>query len=195
MKQELETGSYLTIMQSRKKSLSHDFDLDDVKITDRCSQWSRLFLEAWPSIRAHIYILDIYKAFDLSEALLKHSFAFVSHFIAECSSILTETSPKVFQSVTTKFLYFLLLYFTHFMTSCRCVSNIVGSMVQVSSNLAWVTKIFSPILWKFQSHSVGIQEIVSHLWMVFIAYFAFFKILKKIGVKENWCLIRSSLKG
>ena len=42
----------------------------DVKIIDRCSQWSkRLFLEAWHSIREpyaideHIYSPDIYKAF------------------------------------------------------------------------------------------------------------------------------------
>ena len=48
---------------------SHEFDLDDVKIIDRCSQWSkRLFLQAWHSIREpnaineHIYIPDIYKA-------------------------------------------------------------------------------------------------------------------------------------
>ena len=48
---------------------SHEFDLDDVKIIDRCSQWSkRLFLEAWHSIREpnaiieHKYIPDIYKA-------------------------------------------------------------------------------------------------------------------------------------
>ena len=47
---------------------NHDFDLDDVKIIDRCSQWSkRLFLEAWHSIHElndineHIYISDIYK--------------------------------------------------------------------------------------------------------------------------------------
>ena len=47
----------------------HDFDLDDVKIIDHCSQWSkRLFLEAWHSIREtntineHIYIPEIYKA-------------------------------------------------------------------------------------------------------------------------------------
>ena len=48
---------------------NHNFDLDDVKSIDRCSQWSkRLFLEAWHSIRDpnaindHIYIPDIYKA-------------------------------------------------------------------------------------------------------------------------------------
>ena len=48
---------------------SHECDLDDVKIIDRCSQWSkRLFLAAWHSIREpnaineHIYIPDIYKA-------------------------------------------------------------------------------------------------------------------------------------
>ena len=48
---------------------NHDFDLDDVKINDRCSQWSkRLFLKAWHLIREpnttneHIYIPDIYKA-------------------------------------------------------------------------------------------------------------------------------------
>ena len=47
---------------------NHDFDLEDVKIIDRCSQWSkRLFLEAWHSIHElndineHIYISDIYK--------------------------------------------------------------------------------------------------------------------------------------
>ena len=35
-----------------KKTHNHVFDLDDVKIIDRCSQWSkRLFLEAWDSIR------------------------------------------------------------------------------------------------------------------------------------------------
>ena len=45
---------------------SRKFDLDDVKIIDHCSQWSkRLFLEAWHSIREpysineHIYIPDI----------------------------------------------------------------------------------------------------------------------------------------
>lgn len=48
------------------------------------------------SIREHIYILDIYKALDVSAALLTHSFAFVSNFIGEGSSILTETSTKVF---------------------------------------------------------------------------------------------------
>ena len=48
---------------------NHDFDLDDVKFIDRCSQWGkRLFLEAWHSIREphsineHVYIPDIYKA-------------------------------------------------------------------------------------------------------------------------------------
>ena len=48
---------------------NHDFDLDDVKVIDRCSQWGkRLFLEAWYSIREpnsineHVYIPDIYKA-------------------------------------------------------------------------------------------------------------------------------------
>ena len=48
---------------------NHDFDLDDVKIIDRCFQGSkRLFLEAWHSIgesnaiNEHIYIPDIYKA-------------------------------------------------------------------------------------------------------------------------------------
>ena len=49
--------------------------------------------KAWHSIRhpnainEHIYIPDIYKALaipsDVSKALFKHSFAFVSHFISE----------------------------------------------------------------------------------------------------------------
>ena len=44
-----------------------DFDFDNIKVMDRCSQWSkRLFLEAWHSIREpnaineHVYIPDIY---------------------------------------------------------------------------------------------------------------------------------------
>ena len=48
---------------------NHDFELDNVKIIDRCSQWSkRLFLEVWNSIceanaiNEHIYIPHIYKA-------------------------------------------------------------------------------------------------------------------------------------
>ena len=48
---------------------NHEFDLDDVKIIDRYSQWSKwLFLETWHSIpepnaiNKHIYIPDIYKA-------------------------------------------------------------------------------------------------------------------------------------
>ena len=73
------------------------------------SQWSkRLFLEAWHSIREpnaineHIYIPDIYKALGNPKwrfcGSFKHSFAFVSDFIAEEGySILTETSShKVF---------------------------------------------------------------------------------------------------
>ena len=46
---------------------NHEFDLVDMKIVDRCSQWSRrLFLEAWHSIHEsnsineHVYIPDIY---------------------------------------------------------------------------------------------------------------------------------------
>lgn len=83
-----------------------DFDLDDVKIIDRCSQWSkRLFLEAWHSIREtnsineHIYIPDIYKALgNIKWRSFGSFFAFASHFIAEEGySILTETSlHKVF---------------------------------------------------------------------------------------------------
>ena len=85
------------------KKHNHEFDLDNVKIIDCCSQWSkRLFLEAWHSIREpnaineHIYIPDIYKALGNPKwrfcGSFKHSFAFVSHFIAEEGySILTET--------------------------------------------------------------------------------------------------------
>ena len=47
---------------------SHEFDLHDVNIIDRCSQWSKiLFTLAW----------------HFPASLLKHSFTFVSHFIAE----------------------------------------------------------------------------------------------------------------
>ena len=49
-----------------KAQNSHEFDFNDVKIIDCCSQWSyRLFLEAWHStsepnsINDHIHIPDI----------------------------------------------------------------------------------------------------------------------------------------
>ena len=61
-------GNSLLVVQHCIKH-NHDFDLDNVRIIDRCSQWSRrLFLEAWDSIREpnavneHICISDIYKA-------------------------------------------------------------------------------------------------------------------------------------
>ena len=64
-----------------------------VKIIDRCSQWAkRLVLEAWHSIREPNAILMttfIFLRFtrplaipsDVSAALLRHSFEFVSHFM------------------------------------------------------------------------------------------------------------------
>ena len=63
------TGDRNSLLVQHCKKHNHEFDLDNVKIIDRCSQWSkRLFLEAWHSIREpnaineHIYIPDIYKA-------------------------------------------------------------------------------------------------------------------------------------
>ena len=71
---------------------NHDFDLDDVKIIDRCSQWSkRLFLEAWHSIREPNSIMNTFTFLtftrplvipsNVSAAFLKRSFTFVSHFM------------------------------------------------------------------------------------------------------------------
>ena len=78
-----------------------------------------LFLEAWHSIREpnaineHIYIPDIYKALGNPKwrfcGSFKHSFAFVSHFIAEEGySILTETfsHKKFFSQWQQKKIYF-----------------------------------------------------------------------------------------
>ena len=68
-KRAIFTGDRNSLLTQHCVKNNHDFDLDDVKIIDRCSQWSkRLFLEAWHSIRErnaineHIYIPDIYKA-------------------------------------------------------------------------------------------------------------------------------------
>ena len=68
-KRAIFTGDRNSLLTQHCIKNNHNFDLDDVKIIDRCSQWSkRLFLEAWHSIRdpnainEHIYIPDIYKA-------------------------------------------------------------------------------------------------------------------------------------
>ena len=68
-KRAIFTGDINSLLAQHFIKHNHDFDLDDVKIIDRCSQWSkRLFLEAWHSIREpkaineHIYIPDISKA-------------------------------------------------------------------------------------------------------------------------------------
>ena len=68
-KKAIFTGERNSLLTRHCIQINHQFDLDDVKIIDCCSQWSkRLFLEAWHSIRApnsineHIYIPDFYKA-------------------------------------------------------------------------------------------------------------------------------------
>ena len=68
-KRAIFTGDRNSLLTQHCIKNNHNFDLDDVKIIDRCSQWSkRLFLEACHSIRdpnainEHIYIPDIYKA-------------------------------------------------------------------------------------------------------------------------------------
>ena len=121
-KRVIFTGDRNSLLTQHCIKNNHNFHLDDVKIIDRCSQWSKgLFLEVWHSIRdpnainEHIYIPDIYKALaipsDVSKALFKHSFAFVSHFIAEeGSSVLTETfSQESFLLSYNKNFYLLLL--------------------------------------------------------------------------------------
>ena len=67
----------------------------------------------WHSIRdpnavnEHIYIPDIYKALANPRWRFKHSFAFVSHFIAEeGSSVLTET---FFSQWQPKFLFLIII--------------------------------------------------------------------------------------
>ena len=68
-KRAIFTGDRSSLLVQHCKKHNHEFDLDNVKIIDRCSQWSkRLFLEAWHPVREpnatneHIYIPDIYKA-------------------------------------------------------------------------------------------------------------------------------------
>ena len=61
-KRAIFTGDRNSLLTQHCIKHNHNFDLDDVKIIDRCSQWSkRLFLEAWHSIR-DLYIPNIYKA-------------------------------------------------------------------------------------------------------------------------------------
>lgn len=68
-KRAIFTGDKNSLLTNHWIKNNHEFDLDDVKIIDRCFQRSkRSFLEAWQSIREsntineHIYIPDIYKA-------------------------------------------------------------------------------------------------------------------------------------
>ena len=109
-KRAIFTGDRNSLLAQHCIKHNHDFDLDDVKIIDRCSQWSkRLFLEVWHSIREpnaineHIYIPDIYKALGNPKWRFCDSFKALicirSHFIAEEGySILTETSTSKFFS-------------------------------------------------------------------------------------------------
>ena len=115
-KRAIFTGDKNSLLAQHCIKNSHEFDLDDVEIIDRCSQWSkRLFLEAWHSIREpnaineHIYIPDIYKALGNPKWRFRGSFKALiyirSHFNAEEGySILTKRPQKVFKSVTTNFL-------------------------------------------------------------------------------------------
>mgnify|MGYP001792981060 CR=1 FL=1 len=51
-KRAIFTGDRNSLLTQHCIKNNHDFDLNDVKVIDRCSQWSkRLFLEAWHSIR------------------------------------------------------------------------------------------------------------------------------------------------
>ena len=68
-KKAIFTGDKNSLLTQHCIKNNYEFDLDDVKIIDRCSQCSkRLFLEAWHSIcepnaiNEYIYIPDIYKA-------------------------------------------------------------------------------------------------------------------------------------
>ena len=85
---------------------NHEFDFDDVKVIDRCPQWSRkLFLEAWHSIREpnsnneHTHIPDqSLVGSRLLEMYLTYIWTPFLIFAEEGYSILTETSIL---SVTT----------------------------------------------------------------------------------------------
>ena len=68
-KRAIFTGDRNSLLAQHGIKHIHDFDLDNVKIINRCSQWSKiLFLKTWHSIREsnaineHTYIPDIYKA-------------------------------------------------------------------------------------------------------------------------------------
>ena len=68
-KRAIFTGDRNSLLTQLCIKNNHNFDLDHVKIIDRCCQWSKgFFLEAWHSIRdpnainEHIDIPDIYKA-------------------------------------------------------------------------------------------------------------------------------------
>ena len=68
-KRAIFTGDKNSLLTQYCVENNHDFDLDDVKVIDRCCQWGkRLFLEAWHlirepnSINEHVYVPDIYKA-------------------------------------------------------------------------------------------------------------------------------------
>ena len=67
-KRAVFTGDKNSLLAQHCLQNNHEFDFDDVKIIDRCSQWShRSFLEAWHSISEpnsindYIHIPDMYK--------------------------------------------------------------------------------------------------------------------------------------
>ena len=119
-KRAIFTGDKNSLLAQHCKNHNHDFDLDDVKIIERCSQWSkRLFLEAWhliPLMNTFTFLTftrPLAIPSDVSATLLKLSFAFVSHFIAEEGySILTETSTQSF--LVSDNTFFISYYFNIF---------------------------------------------------------------------------------
>ena len=102
-KRGIFTGVKNSLLAQHCIQNNHEFDLDDVKITDRCSQWSkRLFLEAWHSIcvlkstKEYIYIPHIYKALGntmwrFPAALLKHFTWYGPFMLKRVKVFLTET--------------------------------------------------------------------------------------------------------
>ena len=67
-KREILTGDKSPLLSQHPTQNNNEFDLDDVKIIDGCSQWSkRLFFHVWYSLREpsaineHVYIPGIYK--------------------------------------------------------------------------------------------------------------------------------------
>ena len=81
-KRAIFTGDRNSLLTQHYIQNSHDFDIDDVTIIDRCSQWSKSV--ALNSRTANTFTFLTFTRplaipSDVSAALLKHSFAFVSH--------------------------------------------------------------------------------------------------------------------